>query len=100
MFLSWAPSSKGGHFSGGQPGVSAAVLQSITRVAPLQLFLDLARFLLGKPYPKAKESLLHGIDHPIAWLMEGLPVSAKARAMTQDDIKPYRPHEEAQDCSI
>ena len=60
-----------------------------------QMFLDLAKFLLGKPYPKAKEAFLHGIEHPLAWLMEGLPLSAEARAMTQEDIKPYRPHPEA-----
>jgi len=60
-----------------------------------QLFLDLAKVLLGKPYPKAKEALLHGIEHPLAWLMEGLPISAEAEAMTQEDIKPYRPQAEA-----
>ena len=59
-----------------------------------QLFLDLAKILLGKPYPKAKEAFLHGIEHPLAWLMEGLPISAEARAMTQSDIRPYRPREE------
>jgi len=60
-----------------------------------QLFLDLAKFLLGKPYPRARELTLHEIEHPLAWLMEGLPISAEARAMTQEDIKPYRPHAEA-----
>jgi len=59
-----------------------------------QLFLDLAKILLGKPYPKVKEAFLHGIEHPLAWLMEGLPISAEARAMTQSDIRPYRPREE------
>ena len=59
-----------------------------------QLFLDLAKILLGKPYPKVKEAFLHGIEHPLAWLMEGLPISAEARAMTQGDIRPYRPREE------
>jgi len=43
--------------------VLTAVRQSTTRVAPLQAFLDLAKFLLGKPYPKSKESFLHGTDH-------------------------------------
>jgi hypothetical protein len=60
-----------------------------------QLFLDLAKFLLGKPYPKAREATLHEIEHPLAWLMEGLPISAEAEAMTQEDIKPYRPDAEA-----
>jgi hypothetical protein len=26
-----------------------------------QHFLDLAKFLLGKPYPRAREATLHGI---------------------------------------
>jgi predicted nucleotidyltransferase component of viral defense system len=60
-----------------------------------QLFLDLAKFLLGKPYPKAREALLYGIEHPLAWLMEGLPISAEAQAITQEDMKPYRPRAEA-----
>jgi hypothetical protein len=60
-----------------------------------QIFLDLAKVLLGKPHPKAKEAFLHGIEHPLAWLMEGLPISAEAGAMTQEDIKPYRPPAEA-----
>ena len=60
-----------------------------------EVFLDLAKVLLGKPYPKAKEALLHGIEHPLAWLMEGLPISTEAEAMTQEDIQPYRPGAEA-----
>jgi predicted nucleotidyltransferase component of viral defense system len=60
-----------------------------------RLFLDLAKVLLGKPYPKAKETFLNGIEHPLAWLMEGLPISAEARAMTQEDVQPYRTHEGA-----
>ncbi|MGC9336314.1 MAG: nucleotidyl transferase AbiEii/AbiGii toxin family protein [Anaerolineae bacterium] len=60
-----------------------------------QLFLDLAKVLLGKPYPKARESFLQEIERPLAWLMEGLPISAEAEAMTREDIKPYRPDAEA-----
>lgn len=60
-----------------------------------QLFLDLAKFLLGKPYPKAREATLHEIERPLAWLMEGLPTSVEAEAMTREDIKPYRPDAEA-----
>ena len=60
-----------------------------------RLFLDLAKLLLGKPYPEAKEAFLHGIEHPLAWLMEGLPISAEAQSMTQEDIKPYRPQARA-----
>ena len=53
------------------------------------LFLDLAKYLLRKPYPKASEETIRGIEHPLAWLMEGLPISAAAAAMTQEDIKLY-----------
>jgi hypothetical protein len=60
-----------------------------------QLFLDLAKFLLGKPYPKAREAFLQEIERPLAWLMEGLPISVEAQAITQEDIKPYRPDAEA-----
>jgi predicted nucleotidyltransferase component of viral defense system len=59
-----------------------------------QLFLDLVKFLLGKPYPKAREAFLQEIERPPAWLMEGLPISAEAEAMTQEDIKLHRPDAE------
>jgi len=52
-----------------------------------RLFLDLAKYLLRKPYPKASEETVKGIERPLAWLMEGLPISAEAAAMTQKDIK-------------
>jgi predicted nucleotidyltransferase component of viral defense system len=59
-----------------------------------QLFLDLVKVLLGKPYPKAREAFLQEIERPLAWLMEGLRISAEAQAMTHEDIKPFRPHAE------
>ena len=55
------------------------------------LFLDLAKYLLHKPYPKASEEIIKGTEHPLAWLMEGLPISAEATAMTQKDIKLHLP---------
>lgn len=55
------------------------------------LFLDVAKYLLHKPYPGAREGLFLGIEHPLAWLMEGLPISAEARAMTQEEMRPYMP---------
>jgi predicted nucleotidyltransferase component of viral defense system len=55
-----------------------------------QHFLDLAKFLLGKSYPRAREATLHEIKQPLAWLMEGLPISAEARAMTLEDIQLYQ----------
>jgi predicted nucleotidyltransferase component of viral defense system len=55
------------------------------------LFLDLAKYLLHKPYPGAREGLILDIEHPLAWLMEGLPTSAEARAVTQEDMRPYLP---------
>jgi len=59
------------------------------------LFLDLAKVLLGKPYPKARKETLHEIKHPLAWLMEGLPISAEALAMTQEDIQLHQPDTKA-----
>lgn len=56
-----------------------------------QIFLDLAKLLLGRPYPGAREAILRGIEHPLAWLMEGLPISAEAQAVTQEDIKLHGP---------
>jgi len=58
-------------------------------------FLDLVKFLLGKPYPKAREAFLQQIERPLAWLMEGLPISTEAEAMTREDIKAYRPDADA-----
>lgn len=55
------------------------------------LFLDVAKHLLHKPYPGAREGLILGIEHPLAWLMEGLPISTEARAMTQEEMRPYMP---------
>jgi hypothetical protein len=55
------------------------------------LFLDMAKYLLRKPYPGAREELILGIEHPLAWLTEGLPISDEARAVTQEDMRPYQP---------
>jgi predicted nucleotidyltransferase component of viral defense system len=52
-------------------------------------FLDVAKYLLHKPYPAAREGMILGIGHPLAWLLEGLPISAEAAAATQEDMKPY-----------
>ena len=56
-----------------------------------RLFLDLVKYLLHKPYPKASEAAIKDIERPLAWLMEGLPISAEAAAMTQEDIKLHLP---------
>ena len=53
------------------------------------LFLDMAKYLLHKPYPAARQGMILDIEHPLAWLMEGLPISAEAAAATQEDMKPY-----------
>jgi hypothetical protein len=60
-----------------------------------QIFLDLAKLLLGKPYPRAREAMLRGIERPLAWLMEGLPISPEAQAITQEDIELHLPGKEA-----
>jgi hypothetical protein len=59
------------------------------------LFLDLVKSPLGKPYPKAREETLHEIEHPLAWLMEALPISAEARTMTQEDSQLHQPDTKA-----
>lgn len=51
------------------------------------LFLDLAKYLLHKPYPKVNEKTIKVIEYPLAWLMEGLPISDEAVSMTQEDIR-------------
>jgi len=53
------------------------------------LFLDMTKYLLHKPYPAAHQAMILGIEHPLAWLMEGLPISAEARSVTQEDMRPY-----------
>lgn len=53
------------------------------------LFLEMAKRLLHKPYPAARQGIILGIEHPLARLMEGLPISAEAAAATQEDMKPY-----------
>jgi len=55
------------------------------------LFLDMAKYLLHKPYPGTREEQILGIVHPLAWLMEGLPISDEARAVTQEEMRPYLP---------
>ena len=52
-----------------------------------RLFLNLVKYLLHKPYQRASEEGIRGIERPLAWLMEGLPISAEAAAMTQKDIR-------------
>ncbi|MBC8506112.1 MAG: nucleotidyl transferase AbiEii/AbiGii toxin family protein [Chloroflexi bacterium] len=55
------------------------------------LFLDLAKRLLHKPYPKASEEIIKGIKYPLAWLMEGVPISDEAATLDQEDIEIYLP---------
>lgn len=55
------------------------------------LFLDLAKYLLHKPYPRSREKAIQGLEYPLAWLMEGLPLSTEAAALTQEEMKPYVP---------
>lgn len=56
-----------------------------------RLFLDLVKYLLHRPYPKASQEVIEGIEYPLAWLMEGLSISTEAAAMTQEDIELYLP---------
>ncbi|MBS1249831.1 MAG: hypothetical protein MAG431_01415 [Chloroflexi bacterium] len=57
-----------------------------------QHFLDLAKYLLHKPYPKTSEEIIKDIKHPLAWLMEGLSLSDEAASMNQEDIGIYLPN--------
>ena len=56
-----------------------------------RVFLDLGKCLLHKPYPEARSEILKGIEHPLAWLMEGLPISEAAAAKTKEDIQIHLP---------
>lgn len=73
----------------------AQVLNSFAFLGELDdrdaLFLDLVKYWLRKPYPRASGELVRAIEHPLNWLMEGLPISAEAAAATQEDIKLYFP---------
>ncbi|GAB4546107.1 MAG: hypothetical protein Kow0063_40350 [Anaerolineae bacterium] len=77
------------------PAACQHVLNHFTFLGELddrdRLFLDLAKYLLHKPYPKASRETITGIEHPLAWLMEGLPISPEAAAMRQEDIKIHQP---------
>ena len=77
------------------PAACAQVLNNFAFLGELddrdRLFLDLAKYLLHKPYPKASEETIKGVGRPLAWLMEGLPISAEAAAMTQEDIRIHLP---------
>jgi predicted nucleotidyltransferase component of viral defense system len=50
-------------------------------------FLDLARVLLGRPVPEHETEALEQIEHPIAWLMEGVSITPEAAAWRTDDIR-------------
>jgi len=52
-------------------------------------FLDLARYLLGKPVLHHEVATLAQIEHPIAWLMEDVPITPDAAALRQEDIRVF-----------
>ncbi|MFW6082930.1 MAG: nucleotidyl transferase AbiEii/AbiGii toxin family protein [Chloroflexota bacterium] len=56
-----------------------------------RVFLDLAKYLLQKPYPKASLRTVEGIEHPLAWLMEGLSISEEAAVKTKEDLQIHLP---------
>jgi hypothetical protein len=55
------------------------------------LFLDLAKALLRKPHPKASVEIVRDVKYPLAWLMEGLPISEQAAVKTVEDIQVHLP---------
>lgn len=56
-----------------------------------QQFLDLARLLLHKPLAEARKDTISQIEHPLAWLMEGLPISDEAARLSIEDIQVFQP---------
>jgi predicted nucleotidyltransferase component of viral defense system len=56
-----------------------------------QQFLDLARLLLNKPLAEARKETISQIEHPLAWLMEGLPISDEAARLSIEDIQVFQP---------
>lgn len=50
-------------------------------------FLELARRLLGRPGSEHSGDALAQIEHPIAWLMESIPITPEAAALRVDDIR-------------
>jgi hypothetical protein len=72
---------------------SRAVLDRFSFLGDLdardQDFLDLARYLLGKPVFQHEVEALAQIEQPLAWLMEGLPIAPEAVALRQEDIRVF-----------
>jgi len=50
-------------------------------------FQQLARHLLGGPLSEHEAETLAQIEHLIAWLMEGSPITSEAAALRQDGIR-------------
>jgi hypothetical protein len=50
-------------------------------------FLDLARYLLGRSDTERVVEAMAQVEHPIAWLMAGLPIAPDAAALRLDDIR-------------
>jgi predicted nucleotidyltransferase component of viral defense system len=55
------------------------------------LFLDLAKVLLRKPSPEASVEIIKDVGYPLAWLMEGVPISEEAAVKTIEDIQVHLP---------
>lgn len=55
------------------------------------LFMDLAKSLLRKPSPDASVEIIQDVEHPLAWLMEGVPISKEAAGKTVEDIQVHLP---------
>ena len=53
--------------------------------------LDLARYLLGKPVSTARLAKIQEVEHSLAWLIEGIPISPEAEALRQEDIRLFTP---------
>lgn len=53
-------------------------------------FLDLARLLLGKPLAEERKAAVTHIERPLAWLMDGLPISQEAAQLGVADIQVFQ----------
>ena len=55
-------------------------------------FLQLGSMLLGRNVPKEHMAKLRKIKNPLAHLFKGIEISKEARAISTNEIKPYRKH--------
>lgn len=74
---------------------SQAVLERFAFLGDLDArdleFLDLARVLLNKPISEQRRQATAHVQHPLAWLMQGLAISTEAAQTSREDIQVHQP---------